>query len=306
MGSTPGSRRRRYLPRMDYGPRPRVALEWYRAHGLGNDYLVARGGSALDPSEPSWDAGVAQVERVCHRNLGVGADGIMVVAGRTEPFDLRAFNPDGSEFERSGNGLRIVASWLHGAGWVGSDPFRVRIAGDLVSMRVHGHDPASSTWDVSVEMGRAAVGAEAVDLDRDRLPGDLAALDAIPVSVGNPHVVVWDADADIDRVGPALAGSEAFGEGTNVQVARVVGPGAIEIDIWERGVGRTTASGSSSCAAAVAAVHTGRLPPGDVDVRMAGGRLRVSVGADLDVLLRGPVQAIAKGRLDDGFAAELG
>jgi diaminopimelate epimerase len=291
---------------MDYGPRPRVGLDWYRAHGLGNDYLVAVGGAALDAGEPTWDAEIHQVRRVCDRHLGVGADGIMVVTGRAEPFDLRAFNPDGSEFERSGNGLRIVASWLHRAGWVAAEPFQVRIAGDLVTMQTHEHDPGSGRYDVSVEMGRARTGPAEVGLEPARLAPWLAALDHVPVCVGNPHVVVWDDGADIDEVGPALAGSDAFSAGTNVQVARVVGPAAIEIEIWERGVGRTTASGSSSCAAAVAAVRSGRIPAGPIDVGMAGGRLHVTVHEDLSVLLRGPVQAIATGRLDEGFAADLG
>ena len=290
---------------MDYGPRPRVGLDWYRAHGLGNDYLVAPGGTALGDGDASWHSGAAQVQRVCDRQMGVGADGIMVVSGRAQPFELRAFNPDGSEFERSGNGLRIVASWLHRVGWVGLDAFKVRIAGDLVSMRVHGHDPRSGTYDVSVEMGRARTGPEAVEMDVGKLAPGLAVLDLVPVSVGNPHAVVWDDGADIDEVGPALATSPAFAAGTNVQVARVTDSAAIEIDIWERGVGRTTASGSSSCAAAVAAVLSGRVPPGDIEVGMAGGLLHVNVNADLDVVLRGPVQAISTGRLDAGFTADL-
>jgi len=291
---------------MDFGPRPTLALDWYRAHGLGNDYLVAAGDAALEASDDvRWAAEVEAVRRVCDRNLGVGADGIMVVVTAEEPFELRAFNPDGGEFERSGNGLRIVASWLHRLGWVGEAPFRVRIAGDLVTMRVHGADADAGLWDVSVEMGRARVGPEAVELQPAALASPLGALDLVPVSVGNPHAVVWDAGADIDEVGAALATSAAFANGTNVQVARISGPREIEIDIWERGVGRTSASGSSSCAAAVAAVASGRLTPGPIRVGMAGGELRVEVGPDHDVVLRGPVQAIAAGRLDSGFARAL-
>ena len=112
--------------------------------------------------------------------------------------------------------------------------------------------------------------------------------------------------AEIGDVGPAFAGSAAFANGTNVQVARRVAADRIEIDIWERGVGPTTASGSSSCAAAVAAVRSGRVEPGRIDVVMAGGHLQVTVSGDLDVGLRGPVQVVARGRLDPGFARGLG
>ncbi|HKK92679.1 MAG TPA: diaminopimelate epimerase [Longimicrobiales bacterium] len=290
---------------MDYGPRPHVGLDWYRAHGLGNDYLVATGDAALADGSPRWPASAAAVERMCDRHLGVGSDGIMIVVGRDEPFPLRAFNPDGSEFERSGNGLRVVASWLHREGWVAGERFEVLIAGDTVGMQVHAHDPATGLYDVSVEMGRARTGPGAVGLDVAALPPRLADLDAVPVSVGNPHMVVWDEDAAIDDVGPALSGSPAFAHGTNVQVVRRIAADRIEIDIWERGVGPTTASGSSSCAAAVAAVRSGRIAPGVIDVVMAGGRLQVTVSADLGVDLRGPVQAIASGRLDPGFARDL-
>jgi len=297
---------RAYLPRMDYGPRPDVGLDWYRAHGLGNDYLVAPGGATLEDGSLRWPATTAAVERVCDRHLGVGSDGIMVVVGREAPFPLRAFNPDGSEFERSGNGLRVVASWLHRQGWVGGERFEVLIAGDGVGMKVHGHDPATGLYDVSVEMGRASTGPGAVELDAAALSPRLAAYDAVPVSVGNPHMVVWDEGAEIGDVGPAFAGSAAFAHGTNVQVARHVAADRIEIDIWERGVGPTTASGSSSCAAAVAAVRSGRVEPGRIDVVMAGGHLQVTVSDDLDVGLRGPVQVVARGRLDPGFAQGLG
>jgi len=229
----------------------------------------------------------------------------MVVTSRDEPFALRAFNPDGSEFERSGNGLRIVASYLHRLGWVADDPFQVRIAGDVVTMQVHVADPDAGLYDVSVEMGRAEVGPPAVGLAPELLPPKLAALDLVAVSVGNPHAVVWDTEAEIDEIGAALSGSPAFANGTNVQVARILADREIEIDIWERGVGRTAASGSSSCAAAVAAVESGRIEPGSVRVRMAGGTLHVTVDATRDVLLRGPVQAIASGQFDPGFARSL-
>jgi len=288
-------------------PRPSLGLTWYRAHGLGNDYLVARGDAAWGPYDDiaRWTASPLAVQRVCDRHLGLGADGIMVVTTRDEPFALRAFNPDGGEFERSGNGLRIVASYLHRLGWVADEPFQVRIAGDVVTMQVHFADPDTGLYDVSVEMGRATVGPAAVALSPELLATELAALDMVPVSVGNPHAVVWDEGADIDEVGAALAASHAFAKGTNVQVARVLAEGEIAIDIWERGVGRTSASGSSSCAAAVAAVQSGRIAPGPVRVRMAGGTLQVTVDPTLEVLLRGPVQAVTSGELDRGFALSL-
>lgn len=292
---------------MDEIPRPVVGLDWYLAHGLGNDYLVARGESAWGPFDERerWEATPEAVRTALRRTTGVGADGIVVITTRDEPFALRGFNPDGSEFERSGNGLRIVASFLHRIGWVEASPFKVLIAGDLVEMHVHAADADLGLYDVSVEMGRAVVGDTAVALDRSKLTTEIAALDFTPVSVGNPHAVVWTPEADVEIEGRIMASSPAWASSTNVQLARVTAPDELWIEIWERGVGRTSASGSSACASAVAAVETGRLQPGDIRVRMAGGSLGVSVSPDLDVVLRGPVQAVAEGRLDPGFARAL-
>jgi diaminopimelate epimerase len=243
----------------------------------------------------------------------VGADGIVVLLER-EPsdgiFPLRMYNPDGSEFERSGNGLRILAAYLHGEGLVGDAAFEVRSGGSRIPMTVHGTAPGGRL-DVSVEMGRARVGGEWVGLDTSRVDPDgrlthpsAGPITFLPVSVGNPHAVVFlpDAtDADLEAIGPFLAAHPAFRDGTNVQLVSEVSPGRIRVRIWERGVGRTSASGTSSCAAAVAAVATGRLEGGEVGVEMDGGRLEVTVGPDLGVRLRGPVEEVARGRLTGGF-----
>jgi diaminopimelate epimerase len=149
---------------------------------------------------------------------------------------------------------------------------------------------------------------------------DLGPVDFVPVWVGNPHAVVFvdDPSEELDgpllrSIGPLLSTHPGFERGTNVQLARVVkgvgAPPAVEIGIWERGVGRTPASGTSSCAATVAAVVSGRLDPAvanrGAQVHMPGGVLAVRVGPDLSVTLRGPVQEVGTGRLAPGFMARL-
>lgn len=286
--------------------RPRARGAWYRAHGLGNDYLVFEEGE-------DWTVSVKAVERVCHRTKGVGSDGIvLLLGGAEEPFRLRMFNPDGGEFERSGNGLRILASHLlRTRRVVLGRGFEVEVGGERVAMEVH-TSAEGGIYDISVEMGRARVGPEAVSLKRDALTdaGELQVPGAgvvriETVSVGNPHAVVFTDDLTVDalhRMGPGLATHTAFAQGTNVQLARPVeGARAVEALIWERGVGPTSASGTSACAVAVAAVHTGRLTPGPVEVRMEGGVLLVHVGPELEVVLRGPVQEVATGDMTQGF-----
>lgn len=319
----------------DQKDRPLGGRRFFKGHGLGNDYLVVDEGSV-------WRLTPGAVRGVCDRHEGAGSDGVILLhRGEAEPFRIRGFNPDGSEFERSGNGLRIVAAHLFRSGRVASDPFEVEIAGDRVRMQVHGAD-GRGEYDVSVEMGRALVGPDAVALT----PGAPAAHEApgpeaggsrgtdpgasLPepgrlvtpatgplaaefVSVGNPHCVVFGApepwrslefDA-LARIGGALTAHPAFGRGVNVQLARIVATDAVEVLVWERGVGHTTASGTSACAVAVAAVASGRLPPGEKTIRMEGGELRVRVGEALDVVLRGPVRAVADGELDPGFCRAL-
>lgn len=288
--------------------RPSLGTSFYKAHGLGNDYLVFLEGSA-------WSASPDAVEAVCHRTRGVGSDGIVVLLANHEidGFRLRMFNPDGSEFERSGNGLRILASYLEREGLVGRAPFVVEVGGSQVEMTVHAVRRA--TYDVSVDMGRCRVGPSGIGLDarvldeQGRLEGpDGEALYIVPVSVGNPHLVTIVPDAteeSLERLGRFLVGHPALSGGANVQLATLVGPGHVRALIWERGVGRTSASGTSACAVAVATVAEGLVEAGDVTVEMPGGTLVVSVDSEYHAVLRGPVEELLSGELASEWASAL-
>jgi len=289
--------------------RPRLGGDFYKAHGLGNDYLVFEGGVA-------WTATTEAVKAVCHRWRGVGSDGIVCRTGEgATGHALRMFNPDGSEFERSGNGLRVFAAYLASRGQVTQDePFEVEVGGDVVRMEVLGRrGPAG--WQVRVEMGKAEVGPDAVDADEGQLTegggirhSRLGELDVTLVSIGNPHCVYFATRPGVEilrEVGPILTNHRAFPRGINVQVARVAGPGRLRVGVWERGVGETSASGTSACAAAVAAVHRGLVEPGTVEVEMVGGTLEVEVTESLDVRLQGPVEEVYAGSLTDGFCRVL-
>ena len=190
---------------------------------------------------------------------------------------------------------------------------------DRIRMQVHSRTPEGS-YDVEVEMGRARVGAAAVELAPGALDQlgrihhpDAGRVAIVPVSVGNPHAVVFtdQIEGAFDaqtwhRLAPGLATHRSFAHGTNVQLVRPAPPRALDILIWERGVGPTTASGTSACATAVAAVSSGRIEPGEVEVRMEGGSFRVTVSPELDVVLRGPVREVGTGELAEGFVRWLG
>jgi diaminopimelate epimerase len=177
------------------------------------------------------------------------------------------------------------------------------------------HGTAGLGHDVSVEMGRARVGAEVVGLDPAALDraGTLAGpggerLFVVPVSIGNPHLVVLTDDvseARLHEVGRFLVGHPALAHGANVQLARATGAGTCEALIWERGVGPTSASGTSSCAVAVALVAREALAPGAIVVSMPGGHMTVTVSPELDVVLRGPVEEVCTGTLTEAFLTAI-
>jgi diaminopimelate epimerase len=280
----------------------------WKGVALGNDYVV------MNADELPWPMTPARCAALCDRHTGVGSDGILI-ADMRGGCALRILNPDGSEAEKSGNGLRIFAAWLYALGFVRNDWFTVRLVRDSVRMRVEVERPDGEV-DVRVEMGRASFIGRDVGLpashefvDQRLELGD--GLDAVvtAVSVANPHCVVFPPRLDRDdflQRAPRLCTLPAFAAGTNVQFARVVGPDALEIWIWERGVGETLASGSSACAAAAAAVRRGALPPGRVEVRMRGGSADVEVSEAWAIRLHGPARIVFRAEIAAGQLAAWG
>lgn len=280
-----------------YPPPPLAGHRFFKGHGLGNDYLVVDEGKA-------WSLDPDAVRSICDRHRGVGGDGIVWVEAGGPPFRLRMFNPDGSEFERSGNGLRVAGAFLHREGRVDGEPFPVEVAGDRIVMQIL--EALGHSYDVVVDMGVVTVSTP------PPFEPPVGPLDLVPVSVGNPHAVVWGAPEAWDRspgaerlaqIGSALVGHVAFPGGTNVQLAWVETGTRIGALVWERGVGHTSASGTSACAVAASAVATGRVPPGEIEVVMEGGTLAVEVQPGLAVRLRGPVEAVMWGEVAPGVVA---
>lgn len=280
-------------------------ITFVKGHGLGNDYLV------LDERELPAPLTAPAIQRICDRNLGVGSDGILLrVATSRADFGLRIFNPDGSEAEKSGNGLRIFAKYLWDHGHTRSPTFTVDTLGGVVACQLDVRD--GRVGFVTVEMGRATFRAREIPMDVPAeeavdIPltlGDGTTLRITAVSVGNPHCVVFVdrlEEARCRRLGPEIEQHRAFPNRTNVQFARVRAPDALDILVWERGAGWTLASGSSSCAAAAAAVRRGLCRPGRVGVAMPGGELAVHVRPDWSLRLEGPVEEVCTGALAPEF-----
>lgn len=259
---------------------------YVKSHGLGNDYLV------IDPAKVPFTLSPAAVRLICDRHRGVGSDGILAVAAAgSGDFGLRIFNPDGSEAEKSGNGVRIFAKFLREHGYTDRDRFVLDTPGGRVNAQLEWADGRVAS--VIAEMGKASFGpVSSIDLDGHPLR-------VVQVSLGNPHCVVIVPDlgsVDVYALGPRIERHAAFPAGTNVQFARVISRSEVGILIWERGAGYTLASGSSSCAV-VAACHRAGLVGAEVTVTMPGGALEISIAADGELRMRGPVEEVCKGDL---------
>lgn len=265
-------------------------MRFHKYQALGNGYLVLET-AAVDP---------ALVRLLCDRNFGIGADGILLRDTRhADRLALRILNPDGSEAEKSGNGLRIFARYLHDQRVVGDAPFAVHTLGGEVRCQVL--DEGRSVF---VEMGTARFDSETIPvrgpprevLDEPILAGDVR-LRFTAVSMGNPHCVVHVANLEphiAQRLGPLLEHNPLFPNRTNVQFVQVLGRNRIAVEIWERGAGYTLASGSSSCAAAAACVRLG-LCDRNITVVMPGGELQIGVSEAFAMTMQGPVAKVAEG-----------
>jgi diaminopimelate epimerase len=215
-----------------------------RWHAHGNVYVVADGEYELEPDDD-------------------GAIEILRVEG--DEVEIAIVNPDGSRAEMSGNGTRIAGAWLMARTGAGSA--RVRVGDRVVDVRRAGALYESDLGEVTVH-------------GRERIAG----LHVTRVSVGNPHAVVVGDPGDIASIGPLLETHPRFPQRTNVQVVRVDGPGEVTARVWERGVGETSASGSSAVAVAAATHGDGEVlvhfPGGDLRVRVADGRATLTGPAD--------------------------
>ena len=270
----------------------RIDLIKYQA--LGNDYLV------LDLPGPLEEL-VPLLPMLCDRHRGLGSDGLL--AFDLPSFAVRIFNPDSSEAQKSGNGLRIAAAHAvleHGAG----DQFELHTIGRANPVRVLGHNGAEVTSELDI--GRASF--RAADLpalfdgepDRVQLETPAGQVEAMLVSVGNPHCVVFGEPATRERcleLGPLLESHPAFPERTNVQLFEVADRGRIRVEIWERGAGYTLASGTSASAVAAACMRAG-LVDDHVTVQMPGGDLKVRKETSGNLVQSGPARRVYRARVD--------
>ena len=270
----------------------RIDLIKYQA--LGNDYLV------LDLPGP-LDELVMLLPALCDRFRGLGSDGLL--AFDPKAMTVRIFNPDGSEAQKSGNGLRITAAHAvleHGAG----DEFELKTVDRSNAVHVLARNGAEVVCELDI--GRPSL--RAADLparfdgepDRVHIDTPVGPVEAMLVSVGNPHCVVFGEPATKARcleLGPYLEHHRAFPERTNVQLFEVIDRARVRVEIWERGAGYTLASGTSASAVAAACMRAGLI--GDqVTIQMPGGDLRIRREESGHLVQSGPARRVYRARVD--------
>lgn len=247
-------------------------MDFTKMHGLGNDFLVVDGPMDLEPQ---------QVATLCHRRLGVGADGILVVSPVDESsVRMRYYNADGGIAEMCGNGIRCVARYAVDRGLVDERSFSIHTDAGTFPVTLVGDDR------VKTYLARSASGSTM----------ELSGLDLQAVDMGNPHVVTFVDDLDsapVTSAGPEIETHTTFPDKTNVEFVRIDAPDRISVRTWERGVGETYACGTGAGAAVVAA-HKSGLVGTEVNVGLLGGDLSIRLEGD-DVWQEGPAEYVFRG-----------
>lgn len=276
-------------------------LLFTKAEGLGNDFLIVD----AEALHESLFAVVARL--VCNRHFGVGADGLIVYRHSlllSADFHMRLFNADGSEAEISGNGLRCLAACLYLHQLHPRPEMRIETRAGIKTIRQMTADPPF--YVLQVEMGSPILEAARIPLNLLPEPPSLVgcelavgneAYSVTITSMGNPHCSIFVDDFDAlgwEKIGNRVESHPAFPQRTNVEFIRVLARNKVEVRFWERGVGRTKASGTGSCAAVVASVLNGYTER-DVDVITEGGILNIQWGSDGTILMKGPARVICEG-----------
>ena len=279
-----------------------------KSHGLGNDYFV------LNEPELSFQLNEKNIQFLCDVHYGIGSDGILLkVPSAKADFGLKIFNPDGSEAEKSGNGLRIFAKYLYDYDHTSGKKFTIETLGGIVTAEVT-RETGGMANKIKVDMGKAIFESHSVPVICDEPECFDHPLNIIDetylincVSVGNPHCIILRdhlMEAEIRKHGSEIENHPMFPNRINVQFAKVLSRNEVEILIWERGAGYTLASGSSSCAVAAVMVKKG-LTDRKLNLKMPGGTLQIEIDESWNIRMEGEVREIASGYFSDELIADV-
>jgi diaminopimelate epimerase len=270
-------------------------LAFSKYHALGNDYIV------IDPKHLPAPLTIEQVKTICHRNFGVGSDGILLgpLPAQNAKCALKIYNPDGSLAEKSGNGVRIFSRYLWDTKLVGDDEFALQTDGGLVRSTVFdgGKMVRVEMGQVSFDSAKIPVAGPPREVLNEKISVGGREFTFCAATIGNPHCVLPLPEISAKlahEFGPLLEAHPNFPRKTNVQFLKVLDRANIQIEIWERGAGYTLASGSSSSAAAAVAHRLG-LADKNIAVHCPGGVIQIEIGDAFAIRMTGGVTKVSDG-----------
>ena len=257
-------------------------MHFTKMHGLGNDYLYYYG-ELEHPEELSI--------RLSDRHFGIGSDGIITISPSSiADFKMRIFNADGSEAKMCGNGIRCVGKYVYEKGYTEKENLKIETLSGIRSLRLI--TLGTKVNAVMVDMGKSDVREPVtLSLGEDKIT-------CTPVSMGNPHAVIFVKDAEnapLTSIGAKLEKHEFFPEGVNVEFVEQIERNVLRMRVWERGSGITMACGTGACAAVAAAVAAGICPwEEEVSVLLDGGKLQILVHTDRTVIMTGTADTVCE------------
>ena len=261
-------------------------MKFTKMQGLGNDYLYVYGEVPENIEELSV--------RLSDRHFGAGSDGmIYICTSKMADFKMRVFNADGSEAKMCGNGIRCVGKYVYDKGYTDKTEITVETLSGIKNLKLNVKE--GSVKSVSVEMGLSKVEDETeIDVADQKVT-------LTPVSMGNPHVVLFVDDAEkipLEVIGPQIEKHSMFPDGVNVEFVSVISDNEIRMRVWERGSGVTMACGTGACASAVASIKKGYCRYDEsVFVTLDGGVLEINVSQDGSVIMKGPAEIVYNGEI---------
>ncbi|MBQ7639296.1 MAG: diaminopimelate epimerase [Clostridia bacterium] len=259
-------------------------MRFTKMHGLGNDYLYVYGEVPENIAELSI--------KLSDRHFGAGSDGMIYISpSEAADFKMRIFNADGSEAKMCGNGIRCVGKYVYDKGYTNKTEITVETLSGIKTLKLNVKD--GKVFEAAVQMGKAEAKPER------RLFANSESIIYTPVSVGNPHAVVFTENAEevpLETLGASIERHPDFPDGVNVEFVQVLSENRLRMRVWERGSGITMACGTGSCASVAAAVQKGFCRAGDtVEVALDGGTLKISVNKEGFVLMTGPAETVYEG-----------
>jgi diaminopimelate epimerase len=277
-------------------------MRFTKMHGLGNDFVM------VDGFEEKLDEATlpGRARELCDRHFGIGADGlILVLPSRVANFRWRIFNPDGSEPESCGNGIRCLAKFVYERKLTTETTLTVETLGGVKTLNLNVAGGKVDT--VRVDMGEPAFirrlipmgGPEESEVVHEPVEADGARLDVTCLSVGNPHCVTFVEDVEhfpVEKLGPQVENHHLFPRRTNVEFVQVLNRRELRVRVWERGAGETLACGSGACASVIAAARTERADR-RATVHLLGGDLQIEWCGDGHVHMTGPAIEVFTGEL---------